>query len=63
MRRVIHRLLRVRGFAFIALPTLAISIGATTAVFSIIDAVLLRPLPYEAAVASRINPAEALHSE
>jgi putative ABC transport system permease protein len=46
LRYGIRTLLRNRGFTATALITLALGIGATTAIFSVVDAVLLRELPY-----------------
>jgi predicted permease len=42
----LRQLRRAPGFAFTVVLTLALSVGVATAVFSVIDAVVLQPLPY-----------------
>jgi predicted permease len=58
LKLVLRRLRRSRGFAATVLLTLAIGIGANTAVFSVLNSVLLRPLSYpepQQLVAMRLN--------
>ena len=46
MSYAMRQLRRAPGFAFTAVLTLALSVGVATAVFCVIDTVILRPLPY-----------------
>jgi predicted permease len=46
LRFGIRQMLKAPGFAIATILTIALGIGATTAIFSLVNAVLLRPLPF-----------------
>jgi putative ABC transport system permease protein len=58
LRSGLRQLIKSPGFTVVALATLALGIGATTALFSVIDAVILRPLPFP--VADRLVRVESI---
>jgi predicted permease len=56
LRYAVRMLLRSPGFSLVAIATMALGVGATTAIYSVIDATLLHPLPYP-------NPTELVRLE
>jgi putative ABC transport system permease protein len=56
LRYAFRMLYRSPGFSLIAIATMALGVGATTAIYSVIDATLLHPLPYP-------HPAELVRIE
>jgi putative ABC transport system permease protein len=56
LRFAVRMLLRSPGFSLIVIATMALGVGATTAIYSVIDATLLHPLPYP-------HPSELVHIE
>jgi predicted permease len=56
LRYAVRMVRRSPGFSLIAIATMALGIGATTAIYSVIDATLLHPLPFP-------NPSELVRIE
>ena len=47
LRHTVRPLLQKPGFAAVAILTLALGIGATTAIFAVVNGVILKPLSFE----------------
>jgi putative ABC transport system permease protein len=67
LKQIVRALLLTPGFTVTVLATLAISIGANSAIFSVLNGVVLKPLPYddsdELVMVWEANPSQGLNQE